>query len=738
MRLDKNRLIDHHVSEYDVVNLFLDNQNDLWIGTVDQGVIRANNSDLSDVDQFFSRGASVTTQDINGGIWLTSDSTILGYISSPAMPQYSKQSKYPELESIYTIFPYADSLIIQNADGQLYVLFDHKTREIIPPGIDPIPNMEYWNFLPEKTCYDPETNKLWVTYYNSLQAWDGSTWSFLEFDTTRFLNPYTDELEITVNGRLIGSTKNMIYEVLDDTIVSISQRKRENIQDIEMDDRGRIWAGTYDGIWILEDYEFKRPADTLPREFYSKNNRIANAFGSIWIYQPSGHLFHMQEEIATAIKGPGNKSLKIMCHYVAPNGDLWFCSRYNSELYRIQQINEKFELETYDIEKLSLSNPDSPLLITDSLVYASTINGLSETNFNDLKQETQKSQMVVSELHVNHKKVPVKSKYHFPHNQNNISFSFDRISFMQTPLFYRYKMIGMDSIWVESEYPHVQYTNLDPGNYEFIMQVGAEDLGWSSPNSISITIRQPYWETAWFRTLYILGFILLLISIYLFRKSMQNKKIAIQQELNNSRQLALRRYMNPHFLFNSLNSVQYFILDNQQEQAEKFISGFSGLMRDYFEAGVNETTSIQQEMDMIDRYVKLEEVRLKKTIQLSYTIGSNVDINSSHIPSFIIQPIIENAVWHGLAKKEGVGSIQMKFSSNQEILTVKIIDNGKGISAELSPKKRSHSTDIVLKRLSLLSKQYNYSFRFNRINRVDEKNRILGCETELTLPQINK
>ncbi len=144
---------------------------------------------------------------------------------------------------------------------------------------------------------------------------------------------------------------------------------------------------------------------------------------------------------------------------------------------------------------------------------------------------------------------------------------------------------------------------------------------------------------------------------------------------------------------------------------------------------------IRKEMEILDRYVELEEVRLKTPISLIYNVNNKIDVNTFVIPSFMIQPLIENVIWHGLAPQKRAGQITVKFEIKGEHLYIEIADNGVGISEKIE-KEKTHSTEIVVKRLELLSKQYNTKFEFERENKRDEKGDIMGCVVSITIPKI--
>jgi len=196
-----------------------------------------------------------------------------------------------------------------------------------------------------------------------------------------------------------------------------------------------------------------------------------------------------------------------------------------------------------------------------------------------------------------------------------------------------------------------------------------------------------------------------------------NKGIAVEKEKNaiSARLLeletrAIRSQMNPHFIFNALNSLQTFILEDDKRQAVNYLSTFSKLLREILESGESDFISLQQEMHLLESYVTIEKLRFRHDFE--FTIRSTVE-NSGEvsIPFMLIQPFVENAIWHGLLPHAKRSSLSVTFSKlHDKRLLCEITDNGVGRLYKNKSKgtlpKKSMSTALISQRLELMSKIY--------------------------------
>ncbi|MES2593129.1 MAG: histidine kinase [Bacteroidota bacterium] len=216
---------------------------------------------------------------------------------------------------------------------------------------------------------------------------------------------------------------------------------------------------------------------------------------------------------------------------------------------------------------------------------------------------------------------------------------------------------------------------------------------------------------------------------------------ALKEDLDHYMQVALRKQMNPHFIFNSLNSIQSFILQNDKLSANIYLSKFSGLMRKVLENSQHHFITLSKEIEVLKLYIELEEQRFDNKFNCFWNIAENVDLFSEKTPPLILQPYIENAIWHGLLHKEGERVLTISIIKNEEELICTVEDNGVGRTAatESSKNKPHHEslgTKITKKRIDLLNSLNKASIGVHYYDLTDKNGIACGTKVELTIPAI--
>jgi len=212
----------------------------------------------------------------------------------------------------------------------------------------------------------------------------------------------------------------------------------------------------------------------------------------------------------------------------------------------------------------------------------------------------------------------------------------------------------------------------------------------------------------------------------------KNKEIALQ---------SLRREMNPHFIFNSLNSVNQFISQNKELEANKYLTSYSHLMRNMMENSNKDFISLSSEIEQLKKYLDLEHLRFQDKFDYEIIVDENLDTETTFVPNMLIQPHLENAIWHGLRYRETKGLLQLRFSIKNNKISVVIDDDGIGLtkSAELKTRNQkvhqSRGLTNTKERISLLNELYKSNIAFS----ITEKNSgTTGTLVEITFPLINK
>lgn len=280
---------------------------------------------------------------------------------------------------------------------------------------------------------------------------------------------------------------------------------------------------------------------------------------------------------------------------------------------------------------------------------------------------------------------------------------------------FKYRLEGFDPDWkqVSGVDRRAKYMNVPPGRYTFIVALDAP--GASSAEAVQkldIVVEATFWEQMWVRTAAsLLGIVLLgaLLFFYIRHISNRKKEAQLQRERAEAVMQSLRSQMNPHFIYNSLNSINNYVSRNDAEMANRYLVDFSHLMRLILQHSNSDFISLADELEMLHLYLRLEQLRLGD--RLSYTVRIDRDIRPGEtpIPPMLIQPFIENAIWHGLRHKDEPGSLMIAFARDNGQVSCHITDDGIGrkaaqaIYARHHIKPKSISTDNVLKHIQTIN-----------------------------------
>ncbi|WP_099546118.1 tetratricopeptide repeat protein [Maribacter sp. 4G9] len=220
-------------------------------------------------------------------------------------------------------------------------------------------------------------------------------------------------------------------------------------------------------------------------------------------------------------------------------------------------------------------------------------------------------------------------------------------------------------------------------------------------------------------------------------------QLSSEKKLLTLEQTMLRSQMNPHFLFNSLNSIKLYIINNEKKNAVHYLNKFSKLVRKILEASSQREISLAEELETVELYMNIENIRFSNEIIFKINIADDIDVHGVKIPSLILQPFLENALWHGLSSKEGEKNIQLDVMKGREgFIKIAITDDGVGRDAAEKIKERkvlkgkSVGIDITKERLANFSKDYQNSFQVEIIDIYDDDNKPSGTRIMLHIPTI--
>lgn len=254
----------------------------------------------------------------------------------------------------------------------------------------------------------------------------------------------------------------------------------------------------------------------------------------------------------------------------------------------------------------------------------------------------------------------------------------------------------------------VEYNGLSPGEYKFSYRAVTSDGLADAERTITIIVSPRFWQTWWFQGIMVLCFITGVMVVIQYVRLREQRKSAIQLQLSALEMKALRAQMNPHFIFNALNSIQECIITKNTDTAYSYLSSFSKLVRMILENSEKQFITLADEVETLKLYLAIEKLRFDDTFEYLIQTAPEIDISFIRLPAMIIQPFVENALWHGLIHKKGDKKLVISFAQANKHLICVIKDNGvgRGLAGQMTSastiKKHSMGVKITEERLQLL------------------------------------
>ena len=760
------------------------NKEELWISRVG-GLVSYNPNlnkitswKINDIKKNIFYSANESDEDYR--IWGINHSHSKGFlVFDPFLQQYEPYS-YAHLNEIgwgfaFAIVQHPDNNKItvfpRNADGLFHL--DKKTKQWEKTNFPHKPGLEkVYGGLCEMTI-DPNDNITFASQYGLFTydisqrkivsfpyqpklnhnqiakiLWDseGYFWvnarddGLLRWDPkTRTERRFTHELKVTdqsvsihVADAIFEDSKQNIWMRRDvgcsvylrekDTIINfhhaiLPERSFKFTTNFTEDTQGRIWTSSEEN-WIGYA-NVNRPEEGFIQKFNLSDLGVngwtdqirADLQGKLWITNSEALLEfdpnHM--EIIKHRREYGQKDAENFNFEVLPTGELIFGERNHVIIAEPDQLKQNTELPIPYLTELKVLNDPYPI---DTAIF-------------------------------------YKRYLELNHNENFFSIGFSAQSYrLGNQTRFRYRLKNFEE-WIDAgDRYFANYTNVPSGSYTFQLQAANNEGIWNEAiHELFINIATPWWATWWFRTLliFISGGLVYMVYRYQLIQIEQRERIktVFNKKLANVEMTALLAQMNPHFLFNCLNSIDSYILKNESRKASEYLNNFARLIRLILQNSRSNYISLKDELETLELYIQMESLRLKDKFKYEICIDENIEISSIDIPPMLIQPYVENAIWHGLMNKknreEGLLSIHLLQKEGRLHCIIK--DNGVGrekaqaLKSKLnSTKKKSMGMSITNDRIELINQLYQLNAKVIIEDLYNEEKEAEGTKVVLEIP----
>ena len=427
----------------------------------------------------------------------------------------------------------------------------------------------------------------------------------------------------------------------------------------------------------------------------------------------------------------------------ADGNNLWIVNE-NSMQFIDRENNVVRNLSVKD--ELSLVKISS-VVVDEEKLYVAGNNGIVSFDKEKVFKTSQKPLLNFTSVKIKGEDVGLKSWYQLKHRSNNIDFHFNSNGFKSNQnIQYHYRLNGLEDDWKITNSTSVSYPSIPNGSYIFeIKAVHKNSLAESEIKSLRVKVIAPFWLHWWFYLIVII----ILSHFYVVRlnKVKQKQQEQLEKEkLDKSLVLSqlenLRSQMNPHFIFNALNSIQEFIITSDKYSASVYLSDFSKLIRKYLDQSRKINVSLKEEIETLKIYLELEKLRFNDQFEYSIELDKELNLTKTLIPSLFLQPYIENAIKHGLLHKKDDRKLELIFNldvTRKQLICI-IEDNGVGrdvsnkINQNTSEYHTSFSTSATNDRIELLNKDSKRKISCNIIDLTKENRESAGTKVVLKIP----
>ncbi len=428
------------------------------------------------------------------------------------------------------------------------------------------------------------------------------------------------------------------------------------------------------------------------------------------------------------------------------NGRLWVGT--DKGLNKVHVLQPGFPIEKYTASDGLSSDIINTVYVKNKKVFVGTPEGL--TFFDEDKMTSQsRCDLRIIDVTVGDKVFhPADAPVIIPHEKNNIRFSYVGISFKSNgDIRYRYRLLGLDSAWKETRETFLSYPVLPSGDYQLQLQAINKFDVRSQVLTAGFTIEKLLYEKTGFRLLIALLFLaatgILIWFISRRIRKREREKTDFIKRISELEQLSRKAQMNPHFIFNSLNSIQQYVMDADVAGANKFIAGFSRLIRQTLDFSSKPEISLEEELDYLTNYLEIEKTRLENAFSWSVAIDNAVDPAEYYIPPMILQPFVENSVRHGLRfRKDKAGIVTITVRLQRDHLVCILEDNGVGRKAAMHYKSispinyQSKGLSLTADRIAMFNKEHEQKITMQIDDLEDGLQNPLGTRVTIHFPVI--
>lgn len=536
--------------------------------------------------------------------------------------------------------------------------------------------------------------------------------------------------------------------------------RESGVQSIVEDKTGNLWLGTFlGGLFKLENNEFvyqnkklNIKADAFFTLLVDKNNVMFGAtLNGLWIYD----LNRGTQQYITDKDGL-NSELIYSLYFSDNENKLWIGTNQGINKLDVKKFRESGKIDIQSFGKTEgftgvECNNYGVMEEEDGTLWFGTVSGVVRHNPKSIKINSKLPDTYIQNIKLLSEDTLLANGSVLPYNFNNITFYYRGLCFTNPDKVRYIKILeGYETNWSEpSTEDYSKYANLPAGKYTFKVKSCNNEGVWSeNAASFSFEIQLPFYKTWWFIALLIISISATVIIIFRVRlqniRKKQKEEFEKKVEISKVELKALRAQMNPHFVFNSLNSIQHYILNSNSEEAARYLNKFAKLMRVILNNTEKPMVTINEDVESLRLYLELEQMRFDGKFDYSINIHPSVDGDYDEIPPMLMQPYIENAILHGLNPKATKGHLTIDIFTKDNYIVCRIADDGIGRDSageikrtQPGQKHKSLGMKITSERVRILNDINKSNLSVSVTDLKNENGKPCGTMVELFIPHLN-
>lgn len=721
-----------------ILSLFEDGSGRIWVGQIDEGLIILEPDEKGSYSirqQYLKHDRlSYISQDFEGGIWICSLKNGLFYVPRTGIEQYT--FGFLNSNRMIGITVSAGKIFGATYDGEIVSIEEQHP-------VNRVGTLQLRSKAINKRIYAAGGDTLLVANVD-LEIVDAKTGRLLKYSPGIQTGALTD---MTPAGGSEWYLANPVFvqriDIRTGAVRDTFSMKGTRLNTL-LFRKDTLWMGCLDGLWSY----------TRGKLHYYGNERpeLKRRIDDIADMGPGGLLLATRSEGVIYFDGRKCRSIGVreglsspLCRSLLPvdSRSAWVGTSNGMNLLRLDPVPHVSRLIAHGD-----GIPASDILqmcFHRGRLCAATSNGIFLVDTAACFSSSAPPPLLhLLGIRIREKLTPIDSVSELMYNQNTVQFDFIGLSYKSSGrLTYRYRLAGLDSAWTASTATYARYASLPPGSYRFQIAAVNSNGQAGAMQEFAFSIDKPYWKKWWFIASYILLFVVSTVLIIRSRERrarlLARKDAEFKQRLAETELKALRAQMNPHFVFNAIGSIQNFILNNKNDDANKYLIIFAQLIRNVLEQSKEEMITLREETDTLRLYLGLEALRFKNRFQWNIRIDEHCDSAHVLVPPLLLQPFIENALWHGLGTLEKQGELNLTVRAEGEKLVCTIEDNGIGRKAagELQKnrsKRTSLGTAISRERLASMEQLLGRKTELEITDLYDESGKSCGTRVKIILP----